>query len=149
VQFEKSLQEISLVHDVKFWGYRNDVLQRLQTAYLHVYPTPPSVSHEAYARGVIEGMSLGVPLVCFASGSLREIVINNETGIVCEEETPECLAAAIKRFLGDPGFRDRCGRKARRRYETMYSLEIVRPRWLEFFSGACGRRRHADQNMRS
>ncbi|MFB3916256.1 MAG: glycosyltransferase family 4 protein [Terriglobales bacterium] len=139
-QFEKSLHEISLIHDVRFWGYRNDVLRRLQIAYLYIHPSPPSRFQESYGRGVVEAMSLGVPVVCFPSGSLREIVINNETGIVCDEETPECLAAAIQRFLADPEFRDRCGRQARYRYETMYSLEIVRPRWVEFFRGVRGNR---------
>jgi glycosyltransferase involved in cell wall biosynthesis len=78
-------------------------------------------------------MSLGVPAVCFRSGSLQEIVLNQETGIVCEEESSHSLARAIERFLADTAFRNRCGTSARERYKRLYSPEVVRTTWVRFF----------------
>ena len=132
-QFEALLHRCSQTCDVRFLGYQSDVLRHLRSAYLYVHPSPPTRFHESYGRGVVEAMSLGVPSVCFRSGSLQEIVVNGQTGIVCEEETPQCLAEAIRRFLGDPMFRENCGKDARIRYETVYSQLKVRPAWVEFF----------------
>jgi glycosyltransferase involved in cell wall biosynthesis len=132
-QFEALLRRCSQTCDVRFLGYQPDVLRYLRSAYLYVHPSPPSRFHESYGRGVVEAMSLGVPAVCFRSGSLQEIVLNQETGIVCEEESSHSLARAIERFLADTAFRNRCGTSARERYKRLYSPEVVRTTWVRFF----------------
>jgi len=82
-------------------------------------------------------MSQEVPTVCFRSGGLQEMVVHEKTGLVCEEETPECLAANIRRFLDDPRFRSSCARGALSRFQELYSDDRIRARWIEFF-GATG-----------
>ena len=44
----------------------------------------------------------GVPMVVTDVGGLRETVGAGGTGIVCDECTPECIAAAIGRYFDDP-----------------------------------------------
>lgn len=134
-EFEKLLRQAQKAAEVEVFGYQTDVMQWLRTAYLYVHPTPPSRCREGFARGVIEAMSVGVPSVCFASGSLSEIVVNEETGIICQEETPEALANAMERFLISTEFRNECGRRACQRYWATYSVESVRRKWVEFFCG--------------
>ncbi len=132
-RFEKLLRQCAAVRDIRVLGYQSNVLEYLNLAYLYVHPSPPSRTWESYGRGVLEAMSRGVPVVCFRSGSLQEIVVNEETGIVCEEESSRCLSDAIERFLADTGFRDGCGNNARIRYERLYSPAVVRPVWERFF----------------
>ena len=132
-RFEELLRQCPAARDIRILGYQSNVFEYLNSAYLYVHPSPPSCTWESYGRGVLEAMSRGVPVVCFNSGSLREIVVNGETGIVCEEESVRCLADAIERFLADPVFRDRCGANARMRYVRLYSPEVVRPVWERFF----------------
>jgi glycosyltransferase involved in cell wall biosynthesis len=115
------------------WGYRSDVLALIKRADLYVMPTPPSRVHESFGIGMLEAMSLGVPGVCFASGALKEIVVNEETGLVCERESPDALAAALERLLADERFRRACGQRARRRFLERYSPQLVKARWLEVF----------------
>jgi glycosyltransferase involved in cell wall biosynthesis len=117
---------------VQFWGFREDAIQLLRYAYLYVHSSPPSRFHESFGRSVVEAMALGVPTVCFRSGALQEIVLDGQTGILCDE-SPAALQEGISRMLGDPDFRDRCGRNARTRYEQVYSREAVLPRWRDFF----------------
>jgi glycosyltransferase involved in cell wall biosynthesis len=81
---------------------------------------------------VVEAMALGVPTACFRSGALQEIVLDGQTGILCNE-SPAALQEGISRMLGDRDFRDRCGRNARTRYEQLYSREAVVPRCRDFF----------------
>jgi glycosyltransferase involved in cell wall biosynthesis len=118
---------------VKVWGYRENSLEWIRRAYVYVHPSRPSCCQEAFGRGAVEAMAAGVPCVCFRSGSLQEIVMPLETGLICESETVACLADGIQRFLDDPGLRDACGQAARARFEERYSCAIVRRRWLEYF----------------
>src|ERR1035437_2072599 len=117
---------------VQFWGFREDAIQLLRYAYLYVHSSPPSRCHESFGRSVVEAMALGVPTVCFRSGALQEIVLDGQTGILCDE-SPAALQEGIGRMLGDHDFRDCCGRNARTRYEQIYSREAVVPRWRDFF----------------
>jgi glycosyltransferase involved in cell wall biosynthesis len=117
---------------VQFWGFREDAIQLLRYAHLYVHSSPPSRFHESFGRSVVEAMALGVPTVCFRSGALQEIVLDGQTGILCDE-SPAALQEGISRMLGDHDFRDRCGRSARTRYEQVYSREAVMPRWRDFF----------------
>jgi glycosyltransferase involved in cell wall biosynthesis len=117
---------------VQFWGFREDAIQLLRYAYLYVQSSPPSRCHESFGRSVVEAMALGVPTVCFRSGALQEIVLDGQTGILCDE-SPVALQEGISRMLGDRDFRDRCGRNARTRYQQLYSREAVVPRWGDFF----------------
>jgi glycosyltransferase involved in cell wall biosynthesis len=117
---------------VQFWGFREDAILLLRYAYLYVHSSPPSRFHESFGRSVVEAMALGVPTVCFRSGALQEIVLDGQTGILCDE-SPAALQEGISRMLGDRDFRDRCGRNARTRYEQLYSREAVVPRWGDFF----------------
>lgn len=134
--FQRELdREISLAglgDRVRFWGFREDTSQLLRYAHLYIQSTPPSRCHESFGRSVVEAMALGVPIVCFRSGALQEIVLNEQTGIFCDE-SPAALQEGISRMLRDRDFRDRCGRSARTRYEQVYSREAVVPRWEAFF----------------
>jgi glycosyltransferase involved in cell wall biosynthesis len=130
-ELEEACSFPSLAGRVKYWGYREDVLRLLRSAYLYVQSSPPSRFHESYGRSVVEAMALGIPTVCFRSGALQEVVVHEQTGAVCEE-APSSLASAINRFLTDVDFRNECGRNAKRRYEESYAPQAVRRRWVDF-----------------
>jgi glycosyltransferase involved in cell wall biosynthesis len=133
-EFRATLQnEINvsgLLGRVKFWGFREDATRLLRFAYVYVQPSPPSRFQESFGRSVVEAMAHGVPVVCFRSGALQEIVVAEETGALCDE-TFLCMGRAIDSFLLEPSLRNRCGNAARQRYADFYSTEIVRRHWAE------------------
>jgi glycosyltransferase involved in cell wall biosynthesis len=117
--------------DIHYWGYRDNIFEVLKLADVYVHPTPPSRFSESFGIGVVEAMSVGVPSVSFGSGALREIVVHEQTGLVCQRERPAELAGAIERFLTDEEFRKACGSRARQRYEERYSSAMIKRLWLE------------------
>jgi glycosyltransferase involved in cell wall biosynthesis len=135
--FQLELEELcshpALAGRVKCWGYREDALQLLHSAYVYVHTSPPSRFRESLGRSVVEAMALGVPTVCFRSGALQEIVVHEQTGFLCDESA-SCLAAALGRFLADSNFRNNCSQNATRRYDELYSARVVRKRWLELLT---------------
>ena len=143
-QFQRTVASMDLVSRVKLWGYRDDVYAFLRMAYVYVHPSPPSRFAESFGRGVAEAMSQGVPVVCFRSGALQEIVVPEKTGLICEEETAQCLASAIRRFLNNQELRDGFGDFARQRFDERYADERVCALWLRFL----GRRQLAAGEVR-
>jgi glycosyltransferase involved in cell wall biosynthesis len=115
---------------IHYLGYHDDIHEILQSAYVLAIPTRPSRFHESFGRVAAEAMAVGVPSVCFKSGALEEVVVHRETGLVCDVESAECLAANLEEFIGQPDLRDLCGRNARLRYDRHYSEEMVRRDWL-------------------
>ncbi len=76
-------------------------------------------------------MSVGVPTVCFRSGALPEIVQHEVTGLICGQESAECLAGALARLLSDEELRDRYSRNCLARYEAHYSKEQICRQWMD------------------
>jgi glycosyltransferase involved in cell wall biosynthesis len=131
-ELEREIQAAGLADRVKFWGFREDATRLLRFAYLYVHSSPPSRFHESFGRSVVEAMAHGVPVVCFRSGALQEIVVHTKTGLI-SEETHEQLADAIEHLLRDPGFRNACAESARERFEYLYSKSAVLSRWRNVF----------------
>ena len=130
-EFDRLCAMPNLAGRVKHWGFRSDALQLLGSAYLYIQPSPPSRFHESFGRSVVEAMSLRVPVICFKSGALQEIVVDGETGLHCDESSAG-LASAIHLMLGNEELRNRYGQRGFERYERLYSKHNLRSRWLEF-----------------
>jgi glycosyltransferase involved in cell wall biosynthesis len=135
-EFRATLQnEINvsgLLGRVKFWGFREDATRLLRFASVYVQPSPPSRFQESFGRSVVEAMAHGVPVVCFRSGALQEIVLHEKTGLICDESA-EALSLALNRILDNRDFRNGCGQQAQQDFERMYSRETLRPRWAKVF----------------
>ena len=129
-ELDWEISSADLVDRVRFWGFREDATRLLRFAYVYVHTSPPSRFQESFGRSVVEAMAHGVPTVCFRSGALQEIVLHENTGLICEENAFS-LASSLNRFLEDRELRESCGKRARQRYEQQYSSTVVRPRWLQ------------------
>jgi glycosyltransferase involved in cell wall biosynthesis len=136
-EFRATLQnEINvsgLLGRVKFWGFREDATRLLRFAYVYVQPSPPSRFQESFGCSVVEAMAHGVPVVCFRSGALQEIVLHEKTGLICDEGA-ESLAQALNRLLQHAECRDEFGESARDRFEKSYGNRAVLPRWQQFYA---------------
>jgi len=118
---------------LKYWGYRDDIFDLMKRVDLLVPPSP-AATNEAFGRVIVEAMSVGVPSVCFRSGAFQEVVVHEQTGLICEEETAECLAGNIERLLSDETLLTHCGRSALSRYKRLYSAERIKGLWGELLA---------------
>ena len=134
-ELERKIRAAGLEGRVKFWGFREDATRLLRFACVYVHSSPPSRFHESFGRSVVEAMAHGVPIVCFRSGALQEIVLHEKSGLICEE-TSEQLAEGIARVLQDVGFRNACGESARESFNHSYSKPAVLGHWRHVFEEA-------------
>jgi len=67
---------------------------------------------EGWGLVVTEAASQGTPAIVYNVDGLRDSVRHRETGFVCEENSPKCLAENIMKLLSNPAEYERLRKKA-------------------------------------
>lgn len=73
----------------------------------------------------LEAMACKVPVVASATGGIKEVVVNGETGFLVEPENSEALAKHIKILLDNKALALKFGLNGRKRVEAMFSWEKI------------------------
>lgn len=98
----------------------------------------PSLCHEGLSRAVIEAYAYGVPVVGSRRGGIPEIIDVGHTGFVFDPETPGNLASMLRRFVKDPGLRDRM-REALLLKAKDFSTDRIAGQYLSVYESVMGR----------
>ena len=77
---------------------------------------------EGLGSAVLLAMAAGVPVIASNVGGLPEIVEHEHTGLITEN-SPEAIAAAIRRLQGDHALAQSLAVEARRRVEQRFSVD--------------------------
>jgi len=93
---------------------------------------------EGFGVSCLEAMAFGKPVVATAVGGLRDLVVDNETGLLVPPRDPRALRAALERVLADPDLRRRLGGAARERAQERFSWPRVTDATLRVYSDALG-----------
>lgn len=80
----------------------------------------PAIWYENMPNTVIEAYAYGKPVVASKVGSLAEIVVDGETGLLFEMKNDKELADKLKMFIDDSELSARIGRQAREKCEKEY-----------------------------
>ena len=96
----------------------------------------PSLT-EGTPNGIIEAMSLGVPIVASDVGGIPDMVAS-DAGILVSPKDSEALSRAFVRLAQDPELRRQMGSAARERYEKLFSTEAVLPVLLRTYRRVSG-----------
>jgi glycosyltransferase involved in cell wall biosynthesis len=122
---------------IEFLGWRDDVPKLLAGLDLLVVP---STSIDATTRVIVEAFAAGVPVVAFPSGGIPEVLLDEETGFLASNHTPEALADRIVSILQMPAERLRfVVDLARKRWRENYTLDAYRQRVIGVISEAVER----------
>lgn len=89
---------LDLTKNIQFLGFREDVLQIMASSDLFI----SSSLWEGIPTVLLEAMALCVPIIATDIPGTREIIVDQQTGILVEPKNPEQLARAIIKFVSDP-----------------------------------------------
>ena len=101
------------------WLPDGDAMAAMAAADVVVVPS----RHEGLGLVAIEAMALGRPVVATRIGGLVEVVQNGITGMLVEPESPEAIAAAVAKLLGDRTTMSNMGLAGRQRADERFSLQ--------------------------
>lgn len=106
---------------VVWHGGLADVRPAIADAHVFVLPS----YREGTPRTVLEAMAMGRPAITTDAPGCRETVQEGISGFLVPVRDADALAAAMARFLRDPGLAARMGPEARRRAVEKYDVHKV------------------------
>jgi glycosyltransferase involved in cell wall biosynthesis len=111
-------ESLGLAGFVIWAGARNDVSDLLQAGQIYVQPS----RSEGLGLAICEAMSAGLPVVACNVGGIPEAVVDGQTGILIEPESPQQLADAIERLIADGPLRLRMGQAGKERIAEHFDM---------------------------
>ncbi len=114
-QMEEEIEPIA--HRVRMTGYIADV-ERVYNA-LDIL-TLTSVS-EALSISLIEGMSLGVPVISTDSGGPKEMIDDGKSGFIVPNQNEQALADAIIKLIENPSLRKQFGEEGQKTAQEKFT----------------------------
>ena len=97
----------------------------------------PTQHAEGLPTIILEAMACGTPVLATPVGGIPDVIKDEETGFIMENNSPECIAKNIIRALNHPNL-EKIARNARKLVEKEFNYEQAVKRWrkiLEIVSG--------------
>lgn len=110
---------------IHFAGHQQDVAPWFSLADVAVMPS----LREAFGLVATEAFLSRRPLIASSVGGLREVVKNEETGLLVPPSDPEALAAAVVRVLKDNRLAQRLTENAYVRGKEFFSIDAMVDGW--------------------
>jgi glycosyltransferase involved in cell wall biosynthesis len=122
-ELQQLAEELGVADRTVFRGFvaNTELPRQLSGASLLLHPTPA----ESFGQVLAEAAAQGVPAVTSRVGAVPEVVLDNETGLLCPADDVDAFAKALEQLLGDTRLRDSMGDAARARAERIYRWEHV------------------------
>jgi glycosyltransferase involved in cell wall biosynthesis len=115
--------------EVRFAGHVDDVRERLPE--FDVFALPSRA--ENFPVALLEAMAAALPVVATRVGGVPEIVLDGETGILVDPESPRALAAALDSLADDAAARRKLGTAGARRVVEQFTAKRMATRMSELY----------------
>ncbi|MBN1413636.1 MAG: glycosyltransferase family 4 protein [Bacteroidales bacterium] len=128
----KQLAEKEDIADViEFTGFIEPIKAFMHCIDIFVLPS----LFEGFGFVKIEAMASSKPVVAFNSSSNPEIIIDNETGFLVDDNNPYDLAGKIQLLVENEALREKMGEKGRIRVEELFTMKQALSNIKEFLFG--------------
>jgi glycogen synthase len=112
------------------------------TEYIQLYSSAtvfvcPSV-YEPFGITNLEAMACKTPVVASAVGGIKEVVVNEETGLLVEPKDVSQLKEAVIRILKDKKLRNKFGENSRKRIEQCFTWKSIAQKTKNLYEGLVG-----------
>jgi len=118
--------ELGIAERVEFHGASDDATVAALLAHADLLVTPSVTATDGDREGMVvanmEAMARGLAVVATRHAAIPELVLEGETGLLCDERDVAGLAAAIERLVADSALRATLGAAGRERVARHFSL---------------------------
>jgi glycosyltransferase involved in cell wall biosynthesis len=128
-KLEALASELGITGQVYFMGARNDMPNVYASFDVFVLPS----LNEGMPIALIEAMATAKPVVATRVAAVPKLVIDGETGLLIEPQSPQALSDAICQLLENSVLRERLGRAARAKVEQQFSSQVMAQRYLKLY----------------
>ncbi len=123
-------RSLNIDTSVRFLGFRLDIPDLLSASDAYVM----SSAWEGMPLVLLEASSAGLPIVATDVGGNREVVLDEESGLLVKPRAPDALAQAMLRMMDlSPEARQQMGAMGGRHVEATYNIEHIVDLWEELY----------------
>ncbi|HIB00111.1 MAG TPA: N-acetyl-alpha-D-glucosaminyl L-malate synthase BshA [Gemmatimonadetes bacterium] len=130
------VEELGIRDSVVFLGEYTPVQELLSCSDLFLLPS----GSESFGLAALEAMACGSPVVASRVGGLPEVIMDGETGYLCEAGDIDEMAAASIKILSDDKHRKELSDAGRAFAVKHFSSECIVPQYEEYYRRILGSR---------
>lgn len=135
-ELESLVDELSLREVVYFipWMSHEELPQVYCSADVFIYPSIPYQGwEEQFGYSIAEASLSGLPIISTQTGSIDEVIVDGDTGIMVSPDDVSSLVEAMKKLASDPDERFRMGKAGRELVKTRYGNKVIAQKIYNFF----------------
>lgn len=140
-ELEEYAVSLDMGNKVIFLEHRQDVAQILSISNCFVNCS----NSETFGLSIIEAMFSGVPVIATEVGGVKEIIQDNETGILIPKEDKQALIEAILRIKEDAVFSKKLTANAKEKVKANYSIERMVNDYESLYLTCCNGMRYGNE----
>lgn len=125
----QKVNEYHLNKKVFFLGNRKDISELFRITDIFVLPT----FFEGMSNAILEAMAAGLPIITTDIPENKELIMNNEHGILVKPKDPNKLTEAICLLLSNRDYARELGLKARARANKEFTIDITIQNLKKFY----------------
>ena len=130
VPAEHKARELGVYDDVRFLGKQDPVEEILSIADIFLMPS----GSETFGLAALEAMACNVPVVASNVGGLPELVVDGETGFLCELDDIDAFTDRCRRLLTDAKLQTDMADAARARAEDTFDISEIVPHYERYYA---------------
>lgn len=114
---ERELSDVVFAHGPK---YQEDKYKFFEKADIFIFPT--FYHFEAFPLVTLEAMQFGLPIITTNEGGLKDIVLDNTTGLLVPQKDSIKLAEKIELLINQKEFREKLGEEGKIRFFQNFTI---------------------------
>lgn len=127
-EVEQEIEDNGMADRIRLLGTTDDVAGYMSAADGFVL----SSHWEGFGLVVAEAMACELPVIATRSGGPEEIVIDGETGYLCDVKSPDELSVKLSHLMDlEPNERLEMGKKGRERVQNRFDIEEIAEEWIQ------------------
>jgi len=124
---------VEYMSNFRFVGKQVDVDSIVNIFDIGILSSNMKCHGEGISNSIMEYMIFEKPVVATNGGGTSELVINNETGFLVEEDNANHMAEKIEFLLANPIIASEMGRKGKKRIENHFSIDVMIEKFFQLY----------------
>lgn len=122
------------------WLPNEDLPQIYNSADVFLYPSIPFEGwEEQFGYSIAEASLCGLPVISTNSGSIYEVLKDNETGLLVRPDNKEELKIAMEKLTNNPELRRKLGENGREYIKNNFSHQVIAEKLYNLFKKVYGK----------
>lgn len=135
-KIDRLIKELDLVDiiDRRPWVAQNELLELLSSSDVFLYPSIQTEGwQEQFGYSMAEASLMELPVISTKTGSIDEVVLDGQTGILVSPNNVEELRNAIIRLGKDQQLREQMGKAGREYIQENYNHQTIAKKYKSMF----------------